>query len=158
MPGTFLGPQQALVKFVKHLVDVKHIIVAPFNKIHDDQIKPAACGQPVACPADQIFRLLQIQLQSNGKGNGRRLCGPVIGIVADLGKVLPGNIGFVVDIRIFLAGPVNELQQRLGEAFIGFLQQLFKLRQVGPSPGRSVRKGFLRECPSLEQVLGRLFC
>ena len=38
--------------------------------------------------------------------------------------MLPGEVGFGIDLRILFPGPVNELQQGLGKAGIGFGQQL----------------------------------
>lgn len=108
--GDILRTQQALIKFKEGLIDVKHIVIALLDKIHDDHIKSAAGGQGITCPSDEIQGLVHIQFQRNGKSNGGGLGGLVIGIVPDLGEMLPGNIGLVIYLRVLLTAPVNELQ------------------------------------------------
>ena len=96
------------------------------NKVADDQVEFAAVGQRVTRPADQISCGIQIQFQRKRQGNGRRLGGLVIWIVADLGKMLLGEQGLLVNLRILFAGIIDQLQQGLRKSGIGLRDQLFQ--------------------------------
>ena len=102
--GRLGAAKQCLIKFVQGNIDLHDVVVFLLNEVADDQVEFAAVGQGEACPADEITGLLQIQLQSQGKGNGGLLGGLVIQIAADLGKVLLGEIGLLVDFRILFPG------------------------------------------------------
>ena len=93
LQGDILGTQQDLVKLVQGLVDIEHIVVVILDKVHNDQIELAAGGQRVSGTADEVPGLIHVQFQGDGKGNGCGLGGLVVGIVADLGEVLPGPSG-----------------------------------------------------------------
>ena len=121
-----LRTEQALVEFKQSRVDVEQVIVLLPDEVHDDHVEFAAVCQSVTRPTDQIPGLIQIQLQRQRQSNSGGLGGLIVGIVADFGKMLPGEIGFGVDFRILFPGLVNELQQGFGESRVGLRQQVDK--------------------------------
>lgn len=77
-------------------------------------------------PANEILSLFQIQRQCHRKGNGGRLGWLIVGIVADFGEMLSGQVGFGVDFGVLFPGLINALQQCLGKTGVGFLQKIGK--------------------------------
>ena len=108
--GTF-SAQETLVKFKEGGIDVMDVVIAPVDEVHDDHIKDTAAGQRKTGPSNEILCLLQIQLQRDGKGDGRSLGGLVGWVVPDFGEMLTGNIGPGVYGGVLFPGAVNELQQ-----------------------------------------------
>ena len=98
-----------MIKLIQRQIDLHHVIIALFDEIADDQVEFAAVGQGVARPAAQVLCGFQIQLQRKGQGDSRGLGGFIIGVIADLGEVLLGQQGLLVDFRILLAGLVDQL-------------------------------------------------
>jgi len=94
------GSQQGLVKGKQGFVDFVDVVIFGIDEILDNQIKGVAVGQGIAGPPQQIMGFVQIQLQGNGKGDGRCLAGAVVFFAADLGKQLPVNIGFFLGFHI----------------------------------------------------------
>ena len=120
------SPQQALIELIQRNVDLHHVILLPLDKIPDDEVEGAAVGQGVAGPADQVPGPLQIQLQRQCQGDGRGLGGPGIGVVDDLGEQLLGNVGALVDGRIFQSLLQDQLPKPLGEARILGLEKILQ--------------------------------
>ena len=126
MTAAPLRADQGLVEGKQHLIEGKYIIVAVEDKILHNNVEFAAVGQGEARPADEVPGLLQVQLQSDGEGHGGGLGGLVGRVAADLGEQLAVDVGFFVDVRVLLAGAVDELQQGLGETGVGLFQQLLQ--------------------------------
>lgn len=99
-------------------------ILFPPDEILDDHIEFAAGAEGIACPGDEVAGLVQVQLQGDGKGDGRGLGGLIVRIVADLGEQLAVHIGLFVDFRILFAAAVNELQHGLRESGVQMRQQV----------------------------------
>ena len=84
--ATFLGTQQALVKFKQHHIDLINVIPLMGDEILNDDVELIAPGQSIASPAYEISGFLQIQLQCDGKCHSCCLGGLVLRIVPDLGE------------------------------------------------------------------------
>ena len=76
------------------------------EKLNND-IKFAAMCQRIACPTNEVLRFIQIQFQSDGKCQCRRLGRFVGGIISDFGKQFSINIGLLIDLHICFIHTVN---------------------------------------------------
>ena len=110
-PSHSSRPQQALVKRKQRFVDLKNVILFLPNKILNNHIELAAGAEGVACAGDEVAGLVQIQLQSDGEGNGRGFGGFVVRIISDFGEQLAVNVGLFIDLGVLFSAFVNELQQ-----------------------------------------------
>ncbi len=143
LPVSPIGPlspaDQRLVKGKQHLVEGKHVVVAVNDEVLHNDVELAAVGQGKPRPPDEVLRLLQVQLQGNGKGQRGGLGGLIGRIASDLGEQLSVDVGLFVDLRVLFAGAVDELQQGLGKAGISAVQQL--LQGICPTRGSRLRGG-----------------
>ena len=138
--ATFLRAEQILVEGEERFVDLENVIVAVGDEVFDDHVKLVAVGERKAGLSEQIPGFLQRQLQRHGKGNGRGLGGPVLGVGTDLGKELPVHVGPLVTGGVGHAPFVDLPQQHLRKAFIQRLQAFVQAHR-----GRVVRTEHRRE-------------
>ena len=95
--ATNSATQKILVKGEEGFVDLEDVVVSVENEVFHDEVEFAGMGQGEARPLQKLFRILQIQLQSDGEGQHGGLAGFVVEVVPDFGKEL------AVDVCLFLA-------------------------------------------------------
>ena len=106
-------PQQTLIKGEQRLVDLENIVFLLPDEILDNDVELTAGAESVARAGDEVAGLVQVQLQRDGKGNGRGLGGLVVRVIANFGKELAIHVGLFVDLGVLFSAAVDELQQRL---------------------------------------------
>ena len=120
-------------------VQVKDLI---FNAIPHDEIRPAAGGERVSGPSDQVERLVQVQPQCEAE----RQCGlffrVIIRIAPDLRKMSPVDPGILINRCILQAFCVDEFEK-------GFLECVIQ------TPENIVERCPGREYCILEESAGR---
>ena len=114
----YLYSQQCLIKLVEGNIDLHNVEILFFDVILNNEIKAAASGKRVSSSSNQIIRLFHIQFQGKRKCDCCGLGGLITGVITDLGEVLLGNICLLIDLRVLLAGLVNQLKQRLRKSSI----------------------------------------
>jgi large subunit ribosomal protein L1 len=124
---------QALIKLKQNLVDLKNIVLLLQDEVLNDHIEFTAVTQGKSGTGDQILGFLQIQLQCKGKGDRRGLGWLIARIVADLGKVLLGKQGFLVDLRILLPALVDQIQKGFRKPRICLLEHILQGHRLGRS-------------------------
>ena len=125
--------------FELYRIMFEQIVYFMLDEVADDDVGFAAVRQCVACPANEILCLFQIQFQCQGQGNGGGFGGSVIRIAADFGKMLLGQEGLLVDGGVFLTGLIDEFQQSFRKTRVGLLQHFLQRQLSGRSLGSTDR-------------------
>jgi len=79
-----LGSEQTLVKLKECQVDFVNIEVSLLDEVFYDDIELAAVGKGKASTTDKIPCFIQVQFQSDSKGQRSRFRGLIVLVVADL--------------------------------------------------------------------------
>ena len=77
----FSRAKQRLIEGEERLVDLIDIVVLVDDEVFDDQIEAVGVAECVARFFQQLPGLLQIQLQRDGKGNGRGLARLILALL-----------------------------------------------------------------------------
>ena len=109
------------------------------EKLHDD-IKLIRMREREARLAEHILQLCKRQLQSDGKGDDRRLGRLIALIRADLRKEFAVDVRLFVALRVRHAALVDLAQEHLGKALVELLECVFERAWVLHSDGARRRR------------------
>ena len=123
------APQDRFAETEQCFINYENIMLILFQKIANDHITPAAGGKRVSGPRQQIQRLVQGKLQSDGQGKGRIFFRMVSRIASDLGKQFSVQIGFFINFRIgktfFLCQPKQHFRESVSQIADQIFQTAF---------------------------------
>lgn len=127
-----------LVQQAVYLVD---IINLPFDTKLYNEIALAAGGDAVPGPLQEVLRLVQVEIQRDGEGEGRLLGGVVISIRFNFGEVTFGDAGSGINIGRSPVFLFYELYELFGKRQLQLLQEeVQRLHPAGGRPARSTKR------------------